>query len=373
MQEVEFVHVDSGNWDVLKRKLEVAIIKADLDVILLESLEDDQGLTTGRNTELKAKIRLGSDRVFQRAGFPDDEAFIKKVVNEMRIQKRSMASEILVPMDFSAASINAFKYALSLARYTQSSLRVLHFLAPSHDPNLDGVTYFNNDFETERRRQWQDFVQDLKNRYEADIADLPNRINDEFLIGKAKDLLIDLSKRSTTRMIVLGSTGAGKILKSLFGSVSTYVAIHAACPTVVVPADAIFEAPRKILLAIDWSNPEPTLIKGIRRIIGAQSARIQAVQVYTQSNAYTEENVELSCIDEYKQVEELVLFKKNIVEGLNDFALQHQIDLIAVVRKQRPFFQRLFHHSVSHNLAANSAIPLMVLHEDEFGHDILRK
>ena len=371
IQQVEFIHPSIGRWEVLKRRLELELIKTDLNVSLLESLDDSHDSNGFEGDEPNALIKLADNRVFQRNDFFDDEAFVKRVVQEIRLLRRSSGAEILVPIDLSEASVTAFQYALSLARLNNYSLRIIHFLAPIPDPNLDGVTYFNNDLEIDRRRVWEDFVQALKTRFAADIEDLKGLLRHEFIIGKAQEVLIDQSRNLSTIMIVLGSTGAGKMLKSWFGSVSTHVALNAACPTIIVPRETIFQPFRKILLAVDRSNPEPSVLNAIRSTLGALNAKVQAVQIYAKANVYASDANELIQTDEVHGLEELILFKKDVFEGLNEFALQNKVDLITVIRRQRPLLQRLFHHSVSHELAANSAIPLMVIHEGDIERKIL--
>jgi nucleotide-binding universal stress UspA family protein len=56
----------------------------------------------------------------------------------------------------------------------------------------------------------------------------------EFVEGAAGRVLVELSREA--RLLVVGSRALGPLRAALLGSVSRYVAEHAACPIVVVPS-----------------------------------------------------------------------------------------------------------------------------------------
>jgi len=58
----------------------------------------------------------------------------------------------------------------------------------------------------------------------------------EFVEGAAGRVLVELSREA--RLLVVGSRALGPLRAALLGSVSRYVAEHAACPIVVVPSPA---------------------------------------------------------------------------------------------------------------------------------------
>ncbi|MGZ6825780.1 MAG: universal stress protein [Mycobacteriales bacterium] len=60
------------------------------------------------------------------------------------------------------------------------------------------------------------------------------RVTVELLCGAAGPVLVDRSRGSA--LLVVGTRGRGALSRALMGSVSSYCATHAHCPTVVVPA-----------------------------------------------------------------------------------------------------------------------------------------
>ena len=50
------------------------------------------------------------------------------------------------------------------------------------------------------------------------------------------------------------------------------------------------------------------------------------------------------------------------IKELKQYAESHNIDLLAFVSKQRNFWEKLIHKSVTENVALSSDIPMMVVH-----------
>ena len=52
---------------------------------------------------------------------------------------------------------------------------------------------------------------------------------------------------------------------------------------------------------------------------------------------------------------------KNIEQQIQDFAREHQADLICLIRQNKSFLQRLFNGSVTEKQVFHSKIPLLIL------------
>jgi nucleotide-binding universal stress UspA family protein len=54
-----------------------------------------------------------------------------------------------------------------------------------------------------------------------------------------------------------------------------------------------------------------------------------------------------------------------VVEGINMYALDNDVDLIIAVTHHRSFWKNLIHHSISKELAWQSHLPILCLHTDD--------
>ena len=69
--------------------------------------------------------------------------------------------------------------------------------------------------------------------------------------------------------------------------------------------------------------------------------------------------------NKFDNINEIIVFQHSITEGLNEYALEEDLDLMVVHRRKRSFLQNLFHKSETKDLTIYSALPLLVIHEDD--------
>ncbi|HEY0175113.1 MAG TPA: universal stress protein, partial [Pedobacter sp.] len=65
-----------------------------------------------------------------------------------------------------------------------------------------------------------------------------------------------------------------------------------------------------------------------------------------------------------QQVKYLYTDHENIEEGILDFADEHAVDLLIAVPKEYNFLERIFHRSLTKNLAYRTHLPLLVFKEN---------
>ncbi len=272
--------------------------------------------------------------------------------------------KILVPTDFSNVSKDAFQYALELARIQKSEIKVSHIYHPDFDPQnpyLAESATLQKEISVEHLKE---FVAPAKKREGADHVPV---VTSEAIIGFPVEEIVRQSKDAG--MIVMGTTGEKGLLETLFGSVSTNVARKAECPVLLVPGGVRFQTIRHILYASDFESANEGTLEKLVDFANMFKADIHFVHVNEDPNA-----------TDYKEIENKIfkiLFKggepsfaftmtkvegSSVMEGLNDYALRHQIDMFVLVSPDRPFWENLFHKSVTKAVALNTKIPMMVLH-----------
>ena len=140
---------------------------------------------------------------------------------------------ILIGCDFSAVSIRAFQYGLSLAQEFQSEIHMVHVIAPPVYRNFD--RYDNGPTE--------DISPDLRNYLNEKMekmvpADARNWCVPKTVLleGKPDEALIEYANANRIDMIVLGVRGQGLVEKVLVGSTTSRVIRRAVCPVLSVSA-----------------------------------------------------------------------------------------------------------------------------------------
>jgi nucleotide-binding universal stress UspA family protein len=148
-------------------------------------------------------------------------------------------SKILVPVDGSEASMNAFDYAMFLAKNIKSQLIAMHAIKPgdAYDymqdlliENLDTVTTSDSLVQTIKQDADRWFT-DIKRKSSASGIQVRTGI-----VVSSKGIeqtIIDYAGREGVGLIVIGTKGTG-FTQRMLGSVASHVIDNSAYPVLVV-------------------------------------------------------------------------------------------------------------------------------------------
>jgi nucleotide-binding universal stress UspA family protein len=156
-----------------------------------------------------------------------------------------MFNQILVAIDGSEASLQAFEQAVALASATTARLMLLHVLSPFDEvypsPVFPGVDSIYTGIHTEAvkvyLKQWQSYEQrglELL-RSQTAIATKAGVIT-EFsqTVGNPGHTICEVARTWEADLIMMGRRGLTGLNEWLIGSVSNYVLHHALCSVLAV-------------------------------------------------------------------------------------------------------------------------------------------
>jgi nucleotide-binding universal stress UspA family protein len=168
-------------------------------------------------------------------------------INFMTDIKTPQDHIILVPIDFSEASLNAVYYAVEMADLFDSEITLLHVLSNSTLKSL-----FTNDSEIAILR---DKVRDKLNDTRSEILiKWPNmRVNTILAEGKPYKVINRIAIENKTDTIVMGTNGANGI-EQFTGSTTTRVLKSSQIPVVVVKEKQTNPKFDKIVIPIDLTK-----------------------------------------------------------------------------------------------------------------------
>lgn len=139
-------------------------------------------------------------------------------------------SRILCPVDFSPSALQAFGFAVDLARQSGGSVIALHAIEWLAD-DVRGHDQFNvQDFR-------QHLIDDAHTRLRALIADQPHKkggIEDVVVAGRAYRQVLETADGQAADLIVMGAQGLGGMGLRIFGSTTQQVVRAATCPVLTV-------------------------------------------------------------------------------------------------------------------------------------------
>ena len=271
--------------------------------------------------------------------------------------------KLLVPTDFSKNANTAVECAVSVAQKLGDEIILFHAFHPMYvEQRYTGNT--TEKTRVELQRQLDDKKKDLQETF-------PNlKIHTELRLGFIVESVEEMVEEdSEIKMIVMGTQGANGIGDLLLGSNTTGVINSVDVPVMSVPNNCSFTGVGKIVYATDLQHKYTETAKQLTQITKDFGAELICLHVYTEN----EETWETYSWEDFQQIHpeisqiENVKFEtlshNDIIVGLNYFVEENHIDMLVVSRKKRSFFNRLFHKSVSRNVALHAQVPLLTIKE----------
>ena len=277
-------------------------------------------------------------------------------------------NKILLPVDFSAASRNAYNYALQWSRLIGAEIKIVHCFAPAFDPNQPVIVQpfeENKLFVEERLKK---FCNTYPNEEEVQPTNAL-KISSEAIMGFAVDEIIRTADDENSSMILMSTTSKHGVLDKFFGSISSAVSRKANTPVLLIPDGVSFKPFKNILYATNADSSDEYLVEEIIKFSELFKSNIHFVHV--QENDETEDHIEEELFKTiFKERAATFAFNiakiknESVVQGINNYAEKERIDLIVFITRHRNFWENLMHKSMTKRMALNTKFPLLVLHID---------
>lgn len=273
--------------------------------------------------------------------------------------------KILVAYDFSNAANNALDYACRLATYFSSKIGIIHVYTIPATVN-DGA-YIDID--------WHEFRKDTEKRMGEVKAELlknyPSFSDLEIYIenGPVETSINKVATEKSFELIVMGiEKNPGFFKEHILNSNSVIESRNFNLPVLIVPENYKPHKITNIAFACDYDYNfagSTTLIQ-LKYFTAAFNADLKIVHILKPDHLLNlEEATNDYYIEDKLQKTEhktFFVFDKDVDKGISYFIEQHNIDLLIVEPKQYSFITKLFHKSVTKNLAFHIQIPMLTIH-----------
>ncbi|RED98824.1 universal stress protein [Marinoscillum furvescens] len=274
-------------------------------------------------------------------------------------------NNILVPVDFSECSKNALKIAIGFAKQFNAKIHMVNAVHVHHPhPDFVGGSLIDSimlDYENQVKDSFEELESEI-----IELKDVPHEA-DRF-ISYLTDAIYTESQQKDIDLIVMGTRAEHDKIEHLIGTRSTDIVESSEVPVMVIPEEYREFAPKKIGFASDLSE-----------IVNFQ--RLKLIDLF--AKLYDAEVMVFSIVDDpekltasdQKHLKEIVkrfegtncsartVQADSITEGIVQFSEKHQLDMLAMLPRQRNFFERLFKRSITKNIAIDIKIPLLSFHE----------
>lgn len=274
---------------------------------------------------------------------------------------------ILVPTDFSVTAKNAALYAIQLAQdlgIPKVTLYHAYQLPVSVDPMTPTLQMMDlEELKNIAETGLTHFVKEVKSAISASVE--LESINEFNVL----DIGIEQQcEQSQVSLIVMGITGGSKMEEVLIGSNTTDIARKSKVPVIIIPSECKYTPLEEIVLACDLKKVvENTPVQAIKDLLDSTKAKLYVLNVSDTAKPVsadaTHQSQIVQALFEQYQPDFRFLEGDDFTEVINQFASEHEVDLIITIPKKHGLFDKLFRRSHTKMLAFHSHVPLMVVHE----------
>jgi len=266
---------------------------------------------------------------------------------------------ILVPIDFTDYSKNAFKMASYIAKVKGMSIKLLHLI--EEPMQIEGVPFMQKKKEE---------ITELKNNTEEHLKRMAalERANEIEVEYEVKITKAGIAKEILNEKCDLVIMGRRRLINTeVFWAGSTAEKIIRLSPIPVITVGELSEnySIKNIVFASDFEDKEVAPI--IQRVIDLAAifkANLHFLCVVPNREIYTEKNSEKGVRErlnkfDLKDHDVDIYFAASEEEGINQYVDDIRADLLALCTHARSGLSRFFIGSIAENMAAYAAVPVL--------------
>jgi nucleotide-binding universal stress UspA family protein len=269
----------------------------------------------------------------------------------------------LVPIDFSAVSVNAALYAVQMAEQMPRKEVILFNTIEEINAGVDGTPIdFNSEALVASNLAALENLQ--VNLFEMGMS--PMEVVAE--IGELPERLKPAIKKYNVDMVVMGITGTSSYDDNFLGKNALDISRENTCPVMIVPPNAMFKGSGKIAIAVEYKDVDTTVtLTPIKKWLDVLQPEIHFIYVapsanYNLTDQQLAEQTKLKAIfHEYNTTFSLVSDGK-FSDAVNSYIDENEIDQIIVFPKKHSMLENLFSSDHTKKLAYFSHVPVISVH-----------
>ncbi|MBK9291777.1 MAG: universal stress protein [Bacteroidetes bacterium] len=304
------------------------------------------------------------------------------IQKEAIVRKMRGLRRILVPVDFSELSVKAAHYALDLARTLKAEVMLLNawFNAANQGFVFNEMYAYQLNVEEllrEQEQQAQAQIEDLATELRKRIRDEKMRgvkVDYDLVRGGPIESILDYIAEYQPGTVVMGTHGTRREGLALLGSTTARLIEKCPVPVLAVPwgyDTSNFSAPRNVAYLTRFDEND---LQAIHRLVAF--ARPFKVKIYC-VHLHPDDSLALDSLRMKKlrdyfaeaitdvEIECGLIESADALEGLKQFVMEKQIDVLALISRKRNLIEQLLRPSLTRKLLFSADVPLLVFRETE--------
>jgi nucleotide-binding universal stress UspA family protein len=276
--------------------------------------------------------------------------------------------KILFPTDFSDKANNAFLYALKWAEQYDAEIIILHvYEFPIMDMSYVDVPIYQAEvYQSLELNSFENFKDQIPVLRE--IAENHNlghiAMNSVLLSGDLVSNILQLVESERINFVIMGTSRVSGFKEMFLGTNTASVMTGCQAYVIGIPDDSSYRPIHKICFTTQYSDEEQDALRKLIPIAKKFDAEIECIHIQTQDNEVKDVIIaNWNLLFNAEKVHFNTIKSENIEDSILEFVNSGNIDLLAVAKHKRGFWDSLFHASLTKKLAMQIRIPLLVLHD----------
>ena len=272
---------------------------------------------------------------------------------------------IIVPVDFSPASLNAANYALDLALAVKASIALFHvYTFPMPVSEVPVAPLSIQELLEDAEKNMQELKEGLQHKA-GEIIKIYTRVEEGLFATQLQQYCHAIQPYA----VVMGSFGKSALERVIFGSNTVAAMKHLSAPLLIVPPGTRFTRISRIGLACDLLNVTQSVhAEKIVSLVKEFSAQLHVLHITPARHGFaSDEAMEGSewlreMLEEVKPVFHFMQHS-NVEEAINEFSEKNNLDMLIIIPKSHGLLDGLLHRSHSKQMILQAHIPVMSIHE----------
>ncbi|MEX1240894.1 MAG: universal stress protein [Cyclobacteriaceae bacterium] len=269
--------------------------------------------------------------------------------------------KILVPCDFSKPAINAFRFAMDIARKSKGVVYLINVieLPAIHDPIIMPVMTFEKGFMKELKEKATSEFEKIITRYKPDGV----TVKTDVLFGGPARMITEAVKKKSIDMIIMGSHGASGLREYFIGSNAEKVVRNSRVPVLVIKNYYKGAIKNIVFPNTLETEKQQDLIRKVKELQAFFKATVHIVYVNTPTN-FTSDNITIERLKQFAKQFQFRNYTLNVYNypfeesGVIHFTGGIKGDLIAMGTHGRKGLAHFLNGSLAEDIVNHANSPI---------------
>lgn len=269
---------------------------------------------------------------------------------------------ILVATDFSAVARNATAYAGYLAKKMHAKIILFHtYSIPTSVTDIAFMMVSAEEMQKENEDRIKKDAEKLFANFGVEVEWLVR-------IGIPSDEIKILAEEKNADLVIMAIWGEGASNKFL-GSTTLSTIQKIKKPVLIVPHSAVFSEINNITYATDFSyltNPDSFTV--LINILETYHSELHILHIQkTEKKTENSDEAKNKLDDIFKDIPHTfsIIDAESIMHGINEFTQKNNTQLLVMTMHKHNFIERVFGKNYTKEVANETKIPLLILHDKE--------